>query len=83
MMETRDGSIVVKPVQPVELDFYTNGVFARPEFEPLRPFIPRFYGRLDAGGDGRGHESAQGPPTEERAKPVDNKDKSLSYCSIG
>lgn len=42
---TEDGSLVIKSVLPLELEFYQN-LSSSATFEPLRPFLPRFYGTL-------------------------------------
>jgi hypothetical protein len=42
---TEDGSLVIKPALPLELQFYQSALLNR-DFIPLQPFIPQFYGTL-------------------------------------
>jgi hypothetical protein len=42
---TEDGSLVIKPALPLELQFYQSSLSNR-DFIPLQPFIPQFYGTL-------------------------------------
>jgi 1D-myo-inositol-tetrakisphosphate 5-kinase/inositol-polyphosphate multikinase len=42
---TQDGSLIIKPALPLELQFYQSAV-SHDEFIPLRQFIPQFYGTL-------------------------------------
>ncbi|KAA1475839.1 SAICAR synthase-like protein [Dentipellis sp. KUC8613] len=42
---TADGSLLIKPAYPLELEFYQS-VMAMPALVPLHPWIPRFLGTL-------------------------------------
>jgi hypothetical protein len=42
---TEDGSLIIKEALPLELEFYQTHA-SSPSFEPLRPFLPKFYGTL-------------------------------------
>ena len=44
-MTSEDGSLIIKPALPVEIDFYQSVASDR-VFAPLKPFIPKFYGTL-------------------------------------
>jgi hypothetical protein len=45
VLTTDDGSLIVKEALPLELEFYQTHA-SNPAFEPLRPFLPKFYGTL-------------------------------------
>jgi inositol-polyphosphate multikinase len=45
VMTSEDGSLVIKPVIPAEVEFYQM-MQTNPVLEPLRPFVPKFYGTL-------------------------------------
>ena len=45
MLTTEDGSLIIKPALPLELEFYEK-YSSHPSFEPLRPFLPKFFGTL-------------------------------------
>lgn len=45
VMTSEDGSLIIKPALPVEANFYQT-VLSDPSLEPLRPYIPQFYGTL-------------------------------------
>ena len=45
VLTTEDGSLIIKPALPLELQFYEEYPF-QPFFERLRPFLPTFFGTL-------------------------------------
>ena len=45
VMTTEDGSLIIKPCLPAELDFY-NSIATDDRLAPLRPFVPKMYGTL-------------------------------------
>lgn len=45
VLTTEDGSLIIKPALPLELEFYQKHS-SHPSFEPLRPFLPKFFGTL-------------------------------------
>lgn len=45
VLTTEDGSLIIKPALPLELEFYKK-YSSHPSFEPLRPFLPKFFGTL-------------------------------------
>ena len=45
MLTTEDGSLIIKPALPLELEFYEK-YSSHPSFKPLRPFLPKFFGTL-------------------------------------
>jgi inositol-polyphosphate multikinase len=45
VLSSEDGSLLFKPTAPVELHFYQT-VHSKPNFAPLVPFLPKFYGTL-------------------------------------
>ena len=50
VLTTDDGSLIIKEALPLELEFYQTHV-SSPAFEPLRPFLPKFYGTLKLEGE--------------------------------
>ncbi|KDQ34117.1 hypothetical protein PLEOSDRAFT_1032104 [Pleurotus ostreatus PC15] len=58
VLATEDGSLLIKPALPLELQFYQTSV-RDPRFAPLRRFVPKFYGTLSLQGkvdEGKGLE---------------------------
>lgn len=58
VLATEDGSLLIKPALPLELQFYQTSV-RDPGFAPLRHFVPKFYGTLSLQGkvdEGKGLE---------------------------
>ncbi|KAF9494056.1 SAICAR synthase-like protein [Pleurotus eryngii] len=49
VLATEDGSLLIKPALPLELQFYQTSV-RDPGFAPLRRFVPKFYGTLSLQG---------------------------------
>ncbi|GBE82831.1 hypothetical protein SCP_0412180 [Sparassis crispa] len=49
VLSSEDGSLVIKASLPTELAFYES-VSCDPNFAPLKPFVPRFYGTLRLAG---------------------------------
>ncbi|KAF7981080.1 hypothetical protein HWV62_35570 [Athelia sp. TMB] len=47
---TEDDSLIIKRALPVEVEFYQN-LATSAAFEPLRPFLPHFYGTLRLEGE--------------------------------
>lgn len=45
VLTTDDESLIIKPALPLELEFYQTHA-SDPAFEPLRPFLPKFFGTL-------------------------------------
>ncbi|RDB19501.1 Inositol polyphosphate multikinase [Hypsizygus marmoreus] len=45
VLTTEDGSLIIKPALPLELLFY-QALNQNAELEPLRPFLPKFFGTL-------------------------------------
>ena len=45
VLTTEDEAMVIKPALPLELEFYQTHI-SDAAFEPLRPFLPMFYGSL-------------------------------------
>ncbi|KIP03382.1 hypothetical protein PHLGIDRAFT_94879 [Phlebiopsis gigantea 11061_1 CR5-6] len=58
-MTNDDGSVIFKPALPAEVNFYQS-VLSNPELEPLRPYIPRFYGTLRLEGQADQEQSIDG-----------------------
>ncbi|KAG6901705.1 hypothetical protein C0995_008926 [Termitomyces sp. Mi166 len=50
VLATEDGSLIIKPVLPLELQFY-QALRQNSDLEPLRPFIPNFIGTLKLEGE--------------------------------
>jgi len=50
ILATEDGSLIIKKALPLELEFYQTNALD-PAFEPLRPFLPKFYGTLKLEGE--------------------------------
>jgi len=46
VLTSEDGSLLIKPALPLELQFYQTLLSSDDNFEPLRPFVARFYGTL-------------------------------------
>lgn len=66
---TEDGSLIIKPALPLELQFYQT-TLSDPKLERLQEFIPVFYGTLKL--EGKVDETNQGDgvnllPVEEKA----------------
>ncbi|CAL1703206.1 unnamed protein product [Somion occarium] len=72
VMTTENGSLLIKPALPVEVNFYQS-VASDPGFAPLRPFIPEFYGTLKLEGVVDQEKSAEGEGVT--VKEVPGKDK--------
>jgi 1D-myo-inositol-tetrakisphosphate 5-kinase/inositol-polyphosphate multikinase len=52
VLTTEDDMLLIKPALPLELKFYqTVAAAAEPEFDALRPFIPKFIGTLSLEGE--------------------------------
>ena len=47
---SEDGSLLIKPALPAEVQFY-QAVLTKPELEPLRLYIPQFLGTLRLEGE--------------------------------
>ncbi|KAI0628820.1 hypothetical protein C8Q77DRAFT_341606 [Trametes polyzona] len=58
VLESEDGSLLIKPALQKEVDFY-HALSTDPGFSPLRPFVPKFYGTLRL--EGQVDESAPAP----------------------
>jgi len=78
VLTTNDGSLIIKPALPLELEFYQTHV-SEASFEPLRPFLPKFYGTLKLEGklDENNTENLAVMPVDE--PPERHKDKCLCY----
>lgn len=65
-----DGSVIIKPALPVEVDFYTT-LSSSDALTHLFPFVPRFYGTLKLQGqlDEQGNITSA-PQVEEGSKDV-------------
>ncbi|KAG6858874.1 hypothetical protein C0993_004926, partial [Termitomyces sp. T159_Od127] len=50
VLATEDGSLIIKPALPLELQFY-QALQQNSDFESLRPFIPNFIGMLKLEGE--------------------------------
>ena len=50
ILATEDGSLIIKKALPLELEFYQTHALD-PAFEPLRLFLPKFYGTLKLEGE--------------------------------
>ncbi|KAG6886361.1 hypothetical protein C0992_004389 [Termitomyces sp. T32_za158] len=50
VLSTEDGSLIIKPALPLELQFY-QALQQNSDFEPLRSFIPNFIGTLKLEGE--------------------------------
>jgi hypothetical protein len=50
VLTTDDGSLIIKEALPLELEFYQTHA-PTPAFEPLHPFLPKFYGTLKLEGE--------------------------------
>ncbi|KAG6811306.1 hypothetical protein H0H92_008063 [Tricholoma furcatifolium] len=50
VLATEDGSLVIKPALPLEVQFY-QALHQHADLEPLRPFIPNFIGTLRLEGE--------------------------------
>lgn len=50
VMTSEDGSVIIKPALPVEVKFYQTAL-SDPGFQPLLPYIPKFYGTLRLEGE--------------------------------
>lgn len=79
LLTTDDGSLIIKSALPLELDFYQNHATTA-EFEPLRPFLPQFFGTLRLEGE---HDTTQ--PGTLAVKPLpegfaQERDKSTNLC---
>lgn len=48
--ETEDGSLIIKTTLPLELEFYQT-LSTSAGFEPLRQFLPQFFGTLRLEGE--------------------------------
>lgn len=66
---SEDGSLLIKPALPREVSFYEH-LNSNPDFAPLRPYIPKFYGTLSfEGGTEDGNlETLREAPTPEGGK---------------
>lgn len=58
MHTTGDGSLIVKPAFPAELQFYQT-LLPHPSLAPLRPHIPTFLGALQPGAQVNGSQSTK------------------------
>jgi len=59
VMANEDGSLVIKPAAAVEVQFYQSAL-SDPAFEPLLPYLPKFYGTLKFEGHVDQEKSAGG-----------------------
>lgn len=75
-MTSEDGSLLIKQALPVEVQFYQS-VLADPYCEPLRPFVPKFYGTLRLEGQIDTENSADGTiaVTQESVDAMDEVEK--------
>ncbi len=75
---SEDGSILIKPALPVEVHFYQS-VGSDPNLEPLRPFIPHFYGTLRLEGQVDPEQNVAGAiaVTKESAEAVNEAEKDM------
>lgn len=78
-MTTEDGSLLFKPALPVEVEFYQH-VLANASFEPLRPYIPKFYGTLRLEGEVDQENSPEGAIaiTQASVEAIKNDEKDTS-----
>lgn len=53
VLTSEDGSLLIKPALPLELHFYQT-LLSEPNFAPLVPFLPKFYGTLKLEGQVEG-----------------------------
>ncbi|GLB35601.1 putative inositol phosphokinase (IPK) family protein [Lyophyllum shimeji] len=58
VLATEDGSLIIKPALPLEVQFY-QALQQSPSLEALRPFIPKFYGMLKLEGQLDEEKSAE------------------------
>jgi hypothetical protein len=68
---SEDGSLLIKPALPREVDFYQH-LTSNPAFACLRPHIPKFYGTLRLEGE---VEDGNLETLREAPGPRDGKDK--------
>ena len=82
VMTSEDGSLLIKPAHPVEVEFYQS-VGAEPGFAALRPYIPKFYGTLKLEGQ-VDPNSVPGDGGEVKLVEVkvQDKDRSSEQCYI-
>lgn len=82
VMTSEDGSLIIKPALPVEVNFYQS-VLSNPELESLRPYIPQFYGTLRLEGQADQEQSVDGAialkPGSAEAIRDDEKDESQPF----
>jgi inositol-polyphosphate multikinase len=66
---TEDGTLLMKPVLPLELQFYQN-ILADPSLAPLRQWVPTYLGtlRLEGRNTAEGLRSIDGIPDHEKDK---------------
>lgn len=83
VMESEDGSLIIKPALPVEVDFYQT-MLTDPSLMPLRGYIPRFYGTLRLEGQVDEEQSAFGQISiKQEAVPAVERDRSIiANCVI-
>ncbi|KAI0668333.1 SAICAR synthase-like protein [Trametes maxima] len=81
VLTSEDGALVIKPALAHEVAFYQS-VTSNPDFAPLRPYVPKFYGTLRL--EGKVDESAGAPAQGEPIKVVATGDESeKDECTIG
>lgn len=68
---TEDGSLLIKPALPREVDFYQH-LTSNPAFASLRSYIPKFYGTLRLEGE---VEDGNLETLRETPAPKEGKDK--------
>ncbi|KAF5387088.1 hypothetical protein D9615_002052 [Tricholomella constricta] len=69
VLTTEDGSLIIKPALPLELQFY-QALQQNTDLEPLRPFIPNFLGTLKL--EGQLDEAKSAEEGTISVAPVDN-----------
>ena len=70
MLSSADGSVIIKPCLPLEIEFY-NALSSKDGYGHLLPHVPKFYGTLKLHGkmDEHGNIGAVGSEDGEKDEP--------------
>lgn len=80
VMASEDGSLLIKPALPIEVNFYQS-VMSDPHFEPLRPYMPKFFGTLRLEGSLDHERNMEGGfPIKQDAQAMEGLEKDKSRC---
>jgi hypothetical protein len=91
VLTSEDGSLLIKPALPLERHFYQT-LLSEPNFAPLLPFVPRFYGTLKLEGKVAAPENADPPSVQQtdvqivavdECLPPEEKDKIFKFFFCG